>query len=393
MIILSIETSCDETAIAIIETNDRTVFVRSHIVLSQAKLHEHYGGVFPNLAKREHARALTPLLTQALAEAKLTTYAHTLSKETESGIIQKLSREADMCSALLSFLKTTPRPDIGALTVTSGPGLEPALWVGISFAEALAFAWNIPLYPGNHMEGHVAVAMLTPATEKLHAGEYTLTQPPFPALAFLVSGGHTELDLIRDVGQYERVGETRDDAVGEAYDKTARLLGLPYPGGPKIALLAQEARSFHTPSPVSLPRPMLKTDDFDFSFSGLKTAVRYAVEKISPLTETDKRGIAREFEDAVTEVLITKAHNAIIHYSAKSLILGGGVIANTHIRNAFARLADVHTIPLLLPDPTLSTDNALMIAIALHMRLLAGTAQPTTEPITADGTLSLTSEK
>ncbi len=386
--ILAIETSCDETAVAIVDVFENEITVRSHLILSQASLHAEFGGVFPNLAKREHARTLPTLIKKALEESNLL-FLNKKSVTLDNALIETLlNKDGTLKETLLPFLKETQPPKIDAIAVTMGPGLEPALWVGFNTARALSITWNAPFYPMNHMEGHIVASLLQRKTENT----CTLTDIPLPALAVLLSGGHTEFDLVRTIGSYERIGETLDDAVGEAYDKAARLMGLSYPGGPKIALLAEEARSFKTPSPVKLPRPMTHSRDLNTSFSGLKTAVRYAIEKISPLTDEDKRGLAGEFENAVTEVLIRKAHTAIETTNVESLILGGGVSANTFIRNAFMRLAQEHSIPLLLPDPVLATDNALMIAVACALRLNKGkliATNPLDQNLAVNGTLRL----
>lgn len=386
--ILSIETSCDETSIALINGDETSITVLSHIVLSQASLHAEFGGVFPNLARREHAKALIPVLKEVLAQAfpELPAKGSTADETRLADALKILHKEPALQSEFSVFATQTEKPPIDAIVVTSGPGLEPALWVGITGAHALGHLWQIPVYAMNHMEGHIAAALL--AAQKPDSKTRDLVKLPAPSLAFLLSGGHTQLVLVRGFGHYECIGQTRDDAVGEAYDKTARLMGLAYPGGPKLAALAQEARTFNIPSPLPLPRPMRDTPDFDFSFSGLKTAVRYAIEKISPLTDTDKKGLAKEFEEAVKDVLIIKTHRAIIHHRASSLILGGGVVANEYLRDAFSRLATAHEIPLYLPDLNLATDNALMIAIAALLRLNTNTLVPS-EHTVADGTRSL----
>jgi N6-L-threonylcarbamoyladenine synthase len=283
-----------------------------------------------------------------------------------------------------------------------GPGLEPALWVGINFARALGIAWNIPVIPANHMEGHV----ISPLLSKEGMPKAGVV---FPALALLISGGHTELVLIKNWLKYEVIGQTRDDAVGEAFDKVARLLSLPYPGGPEISKLAEEARIAHTTPQIKLPRPMLHTDDFDFSFSGIKTSVLYALRKNYPTPTLDelrsplpksggagvgfipdevKKSTALEFENAVTEVLVAKTQKAIEHYGIKTLILGGGVIANTHIRKSFQKLVEEYPeTNLLIPDVSHSTDNAVMIAAAGYLNILAGAKH--SDVITAQGNLAL----
>ncbi|MBI3335434.1 MAG: hypothetical protein HY001_02955, partial [Candidatus Portnoybacteria bacterium] len=342
MIILGIETSCDETALSIIEAtgnlkNGITIRVLANNILSQIALHQQYGGVFPNLAKREHAKNLIPLFKKALEESNFLDSRFKIQdsskskKESETYLLTTsnlqlstiLKREPELLKQFLEFIPTIEKPPtrpvrnrggsthtsllrdkqcasvsngIDLIAVTAGPGLEPALWVGINFAKALSIAWNIPVVATNHMEGHIFSALLrteekhktqytkTKQTTKensssLHATRYTIHAPAFPALALLISGGHTELVLIKDWFQYEIVGKTRDDAVGEAFDKVARILGLPYPGGPEISALAETARKSQNYElgirnyELKLPRPMIHSDNLDFSFSGLKTAV------------------------------------------------------------------------------------------------------------------------
>ena len=256
-----------------------------------------------------------------------------------------------------------------AIAVTQGPGLEPCLWTGITFAKELAKKWNVPLIPANHMEGHIVASLL-----KKSGDDYSFSVPEFPSLALLISGGHTEIVLMREGGQtclpagrYEIVGKTRDDAVGECFDKTARLLGLQYPGGPEISKLATEARKENLKLEIPLPRPMLETDNLDFSFSGLKTAVLYAT-KDRKLSADDVKKFAREIEEAITDVLIGKMEKAVEKYSAESLVAGGGVIANTFIRAALVKLAATYDIPLYIPHTSHATDNALMIALAAYFK-------------------------
>ena len=268
--------------------------------------------------------------------------------------------------------------------VTEGPGLEPALWVGISFAKALSFAWDIPVIPVNHMEGHIVSAMVKYENETLAKIE----EIEFPAIALLVSGGHTELIKINSIGNYDVIGRTRDDAVGEAFDKVARLLGFPYPGGPEISKLADEAERFEKNEDFKLPRPMLNSGDLDFSFSGIKTAVRYMIEKIPNITAEIKMQIAKEFEDAVVEVLVSKTKTAIENNNVQTLIVGGGVIANKKLRNALTQaLPDTK---VLIPDMKLTTDNATMIAVAAYLHLKQDKKALTDQgEITASGNLSL----
>ncbi len=359
MRILGIETSCDETAVCLIEARgdhgaDFSFRVLGNALLSQAAIHAEYGGVFPNLAKREHAKNLVPLLEKALEESGGLKPGDGRSA-VPAGLASILAHEAELQEPLARFLETHAKPDIDCIAVTAGPGLEPALWVGINFARALASAWDVPVVGVNHMEGHIIIS----AVEDDHLSAFE-----FPALALLISGGHTELVLSREWMRYEIVGATRDDAAGEAFDKVARLLELPYPGGPEISRLAGEARTRGLVSRFKLPRPMLHEDNLDFSFAGLKTAVRRIVESES-LSDDDKLALAREFEDSVADVLTQKTLTAIDTYGVQTVIVGGGVSANTHIRKTLAEaLTNAGRVNLLVPSPELATDNALMIALA-----------------------------
>ena len=300
-----------------------------------------------------------------------------------------LAREVGLFDELWKFLRQYQRPPIDMIAVTNGPGLEPALWVGVNFAKAIAIAWNLPAYPINHLEGHV----LSPLIEA-----HQLQKIAFPALSLIISGGHTELVLIKDWLTYEVIGQTKDDAVGEAFDKVARMLDLPYPGGPEISKLAEQydERTLNETKEkyvVNFPRPMIGSPDFDFSFSGLKTAVLYFIKgqnegKNRELSPELKATIAREFQDAVIAVLVSKTQKALENYEIKNLILGGGVIANTAIRSAFEKmiLASPH-VHLIVPPISISTDNALMIAVAGYFNFLLGRKSRT--DFTAIGHLSL----
>lgn len=387
MRILAIETSCDETAVSIVETAGEFPAARYTILgnalYSQIDMHREYGGVYPNVAKREHARTLVPMLKQALDEANLEIHdADPLIGDVRKEIEVMLMREGNLASDLIMFAEIIGTPNIDVIAVTEGPGLEPALWVGVNFAKALAMLWKKPLVGINHMEGHVVSSLYENGA---------LRAVQFPLLSLLISGGHTELVLTKEWGRYELVGQTRDDAVGEAFDKVARLLGLPYPGGPEISRLARQAREEGIVSTISLPRPMLAKDDCDFSFSGLKTAVMYAVKEKGALTETDRLMIAREFEDAVTEVLVKKTLRAIDQTSAQTLAVGGGVSANSFIRSTFEDMAKTHSIAVSFPERSLSTDNAIMIALAAHAKLATNpnAAERPHADIIARGTLPL----
>lgn len=366
MIILSIETSCDETAISVVEVVGEfptaTYSILGNALFSQIDIHREFGGVFPAIAKREHIATILPMLEMALRDSNIPHQATPHLPETSALINSILDREFGLADQLLHFHEHYGIPAIDAIAVTSGPGLEPALWVGVNFAKAIAALWNVPVIPVDHMEGHI----LSSVFDGYHLGDVA-----FPALVLLVSGGHTEMILMRGWGQYEKIGQTRDDAVGEAFDKVARILGLPYPGGPEIGRMAAEAREAHLPEYLKLPRPMLNSGDFDFSFSGLKTAVRYGIEG-QTLTEVEKKALARDFENAAIEVLITKSKRAIEEFGANSFILGGGVSANNYLRTAAAGLTAPDQFPHLtvyLPDRALSTDNSIMIALAGHARL------------------------
>jgi N6-L-threonylcarbamoyladenine synthase len=370
MKILSIETSCDETGISIIECTggikNPSFKVLANALSSQVKIHAEYGGVFPALAKREHIKNLPILLEKILKKTKL--------KKTD------------------------------VITVTYGPGLEPALWTGIVFAKELAKKWNVPLVPVNHMEGHILSVF---GKEK---GKFTIPKTKFPVLSLLVSGGHTELVLAKEWMQYKVIGETVDDASGEAFDKVARMLGLPYPGGPEISKLAESERNnksaFRNPLAssqrearlsskifskrdqakfsaagfekqfiISLPRPMMYSKNFNFSFSGLKTAVLYLIRDLTKENpnilndEKIKSAIALEFENAVVDTLVYKTKKAIDKYGAKTLIVAGGVASNKHLRNEIKKTFSKN-VQILFPDKKLSTDNSIMIGIVGYLQFI-----------------------
>jgi N6-L-threonylcarbamoyladenine synthase len=408
MKILGIETSCDETAVCVLEAHGGVstaqFTVLGNALYSQIAVHKEYGGVFPALAKREHAKNLVPLLGQALRAAHILSpidqenpsktsaeyLQYITNKKTELQTL--LEREAGLFDDLWKFINEYERPTVDMITVTMGPGLEPALWVGVNFSKALAIAWNLPVYPINHLEGHV----LSPLIEA-----HQLQKIAFPALSLIISGGHTELVIIKDWLDYEVIGQTKDDAVGEAFDKVARMLDLPYPGGPEISKLAEqfsekEKKEIKEKYNVAFPRPMISSDNFDFSFSGLKTSVLYFIKKLKEtnadlaagLTPEIKAVIAQEFQNAVTDVLVSKTQKAFEQYGVKNLILGGGVTANTHIRQAFEKmiLQSPH-IHLIIPPITISTDNAVMIAVAGYFNFLLGRRAHT--DFSAVGNLSL----
>ncbi len=367
MKILAIETSCDETAVAILEARGDEKSARftvlGNALLSQIDIHREYGGVFPALAKREHAKNLVPLLEAALEEAELLHEdTQALPDEARAKISEILAREPGLAEAFFEFVSECEPPAIDALAVTAGPGLEPALWVGINFAKALALTWGKPLVAVNHMEGHIMAALAKNEGEELMIEDVAL-----PVLALLISGGHTELVVMKRWLEYTLVGQTRDDAVGEAFDKVARMLALPYPGGPEISRLAEEVRASGVrTSDFELPRPMIDSNSCDFSFAGLKTAVLYLLKDKPGVNEEEKKHIAREFENAVADVLWRKTSRALEETGAKTLVIGGGVSANRHIRRVFTeKMRTEHSgTALRIPPAALTTDNAIMIALA-----------------------------
>ncbi|MCX6787363.1 MAG: tRNA (adenosine(37)-N6)-threonylcarbamoyltransferase complex transferase subunit TsaD [Candidatus Kaiserbacteria bacterium] len=346
MKILAIETSCDETAIAILECaglpgqgdeRHTTFTMLGNALLSQIELHKKYGGVFPALAKREHAKNLVPILEAALEEAELLHEdTQVIGEETRTQISELLVREPGLSEAFFAFISECEPPAIDAIAVTAGPGLEPALWVGINFAKALAHIWGKPLIAVNHMEGHIFAALVSERSDLNASSQGRILEikdVAMPVLALLISGGHTQLVLMREWLRYELIGETRDDAVGEAFDKVARMLALPYPGGPEISRLAESVRELGSfASKFTLPRPMIDSMTCDFSFAGLKTAVLYLLKKIPDVSENDKKHIAHEFENAVADVLWKKTSRALAETNARTLVIGGGVSANTHIQ-------------------------------------------------------------
>jgi N6-L-threonylcarbamoyladenine synthase len=365
MRILSIETSCDETAVAVLEADVSSgsaarFTVLGNALLSQIDIHREFGGVYPAVAKREHAKHIVPLMRSSLEEASMLVEKAQDLPEGQK-VTELLAREEGLAAQLLAFAGAFAPPELDAIAVTSGPGLEPALWVGVNFAKALSMLWDVPLVSVNHMEGHVCAALTSIDAE----GRLSIPEVSLPLLSLLISGGHTELVLSKEWGSYELIGATRDDAVGEAFDKVARMLGLQYPGGPEVSKLAEQARASGRENNIKLPRPMINDPHCDFSFSGLKTAVLYLV-KDRDLSDAEKEDIARAFEDAAAEVLYAKTVRALDMTGARTLALGGGVSANTHIKRVFReRLAQEYPdVALAIPAPSLTTDNAIMIGMA-----------------------------
>jgi N6-L-threonylcarbamoyladenine synthase len=372
MKILAIETSCDETAIALVDYNEPEVTVLDHQVASQIDIHAEYGGVFPNLAKREHARVIAPMIFKSLQKGDVFSEdAYILEGEQKGKLQDLLEREPELFNILTKSLVSHSKPDIDYIAVTVGPGLAPALWVGVNTARALSLAWDIPIIPINHMEGHLVSVFAKGDT-------FRIDKPSLPAMALLISGGHTEFDIMTDFGEYERVGRTLDDAVGEAYDKVARMMGMSYPGGPKVSKCALDGKSREG---LSFPRPMINTSNLDMSFSGLKTAVRYYVEEAGEIDDSHINDICFEFEQAVFEVLSKKLLRAIELHSPTTIIVAGGVANNRklcEILEKTARSFDSR-IKFLFPEREVSTDNALMIAMAACIK--AGNPESSTTNI------------
>lgn len=384
--ILSIETSCDETAISILEVSEiaeNTTFeIIADKLVSQIDIHREFGGVFPAVAKREHAKAIFPLFVSALTDSKLFSNGTTQITDEQAKIVRSLfTHEQELCELFLKEISRLDKPNIDCIAVTTGPGLEPALWVGVNFARALSYIWDIPIVPVNHMEGH-----LMSVIAQQSGSTFSSAKIEFPALSLLVSGGHTELVLIRDWMEYEKIGQTKDDAVGEAFDKVARILRLPYPGGPEIAKIASEQREEaggKNPSDFSLqlPRPMIHSGDYNFSYSGLKTAVLYAVRDIGKLEDEHIRAIALEFENSAIEVLVKKTMRAVDEFGIRTLMIGGGVANNSHLQNELKKAIEKYdsSIALYFPRKDFSTDNSLMIGVAGYYQFLKN------NPISPDG--------
>ncbi|MBU0742252.1 tRNA (adenosine(37)-N6)-threonylcarbamoyltransferase complex transferase subunit TsaD [bacterium] len=323
MRVLGIETSCDDTSVALY---DSAAGVLQNLVSSQIDLHDHFGGVVPELASRAHLVNLLPLVDVLLEQAEIAP------------------------------------SDLDGIAVTAGPGLIGALLVGLSTAKAICWATGKPLVGVHHIEGHILANQLT-------------APMVFPAAVLVVSGGHTEVVLMGEIGRYERLGWTLDDAAGECFDKTAQLLGLPYPGGPAIDRLAEDGH----PGRFALPRPLSRDPRLVFSFSGLKTAVRTTVAKLpQPLSNQDVADICHALREAVVDVLVTRLCQAARDHDVKAVYLAGGVAANTLLRSRTASAAGRMGLKFLPPEPAYCTDNAAMIACAGHARLSSGLSDPLT---------------
>ena len=347
MLILGIETSCDDTAMAVLEVKSnktKEIKVLTSVISSQLKTHAPYGGIVPNLAAREHSKNLKPVLECVLKETGLS------------------------------------MEQVNLIAVTSGPGLIPSLLVGTAFAKALAYKYNKPIIGTNHIAGHIYSNWLEPVLSKKEKTKRQKDKPAlndrkiFPILNLIVSGGHTELILMSGHDKYKRLGQTRDDAVGEAFDKVARLLGLGFPGGPAVSALADKFEAPNSKSEIKLPRPMLHDKTLDFSFSGLKTAVFYLLrdwEKAGvKLTDQLRSAVCYEFQNAVTEVLVTKTLRAAEKYKVKTIALAGGVSANKLLRQTLTEGGEKLGIKTLVPEMIYTTDNAAMIALAGYIAYL-----------------------
>ncbi len=318
MLVLGIETSCDETSISVIEVSEDQIVVKTNIVSSQIKKHAPFGGVVPSLAAREHIKNLPYVLKEALGDLDM--------------------------------------EKIDLIAVTSGPGLISSLLVGTTFAKTLAYKYYRPIVSVNHMEGHIYSNWLKLDGKKPH----------LPALCLIVSGGHTQLTLMTGHGKYKTIGQTVDDAAGEAFDKIARILELGYPGGPVISATAEKFSISSSQFSIKLPRPMINSKNYNFSFAGLKTAVLYKVRELTkkyPL-EKIRSEMAHEAQEAIVDVLIQKTIRAIKEFKVKSVMLSGGVSANNILRQRLIEAGEKLKIPVLVPDWEYTTDNAAMIAVA-----------------------------
>jgi len=344
MIILGIDTSCDDTCVSVVKIKNQKSKVKnfeilSNVISSQVKLHAKYGGVYPFLAKREHQRNLAPVFKKALKETRL-----------------------------LKLKIKNQKSKIDAIAVTVGPGLEPCLWQGVNFAKELAQKLKLPIIPVNHIEAHILANWLNTQINTTNRNT-NLHKTLFPAVCLVVSGGHTELILMRGIGKYRLIGETRDDAAGECFDKVARILGLGYPGGPIVAKMVTKIKNQESRiKNIKLPRPMIYQKNYDFSFSGLKTAVLYEVKKLKTLNLKLKTEFCKEVQQAIIDVLIHKTLKAAKDFKVNSIILGGGVAANDELRKQFKLKIENCKLKInfLVPPKNLCTDNAAMVAMTAY---------------------------
>jgi N6-L-threonylcarbamoyladenine synthase len=366
--ILAIESSCDETAASVLRGNLTTTKPQftalSNIVRSQIKIHSKFGGVVPEIAARAHAKAIHPVVEKALQDA-----------------FPKRGTEHSALSDHIDYI-----------AVTTGPGLMPSLLVGVEFAKALSFASGVPMISVNHMEGH----LYSPFGEAVRENQKQAAVVTFPILSAIVSGKHTTLVLQKNESHYQVLGDTVDDAAGEAFDKVAKLLELPYPGGPEISKLSEKGIAN-----ILFPRPMIDAPNFNFSFAGLKTAVLYHLKETYPklarsnksglhnfnfgkLKNQEKADIARSFEEAVCDVITTKVVRAVKRYGCKTISLSGGVAANKRLRAQLKSASETLQVKFIVPDFRLCTDNAEMIAIASYFKLRAGYKPVSYKKVKAD---------
>lgn len=322
MIILGIESSCDDTSVALIDITDKKIKILAELTASQIEIHKKYGGVVPEIAGRLHAEKILPVIEEVT--------------------------------------QNQPKPDV--IAITSGPGLITGLLVGVESAKTLSYLWNIPIISINHIEGHIfSVKIKDTRTQGTNKSQFSNSNFEYPVLSLVASGGHSEIILSTEEGKYKKIGGTRDDAAGECFDKVAKLLGFDYPGGPKISKFAETGN----PEAIKFPRPMINSKDFDFSFSGLKTAALYYLQD-NP--DVNKNDFCASFEQAIVDLLIHKTIKAIKKYQPKTIILGGGVSANKKLRSTLEETIkkESPTSDFLTPLPKYSMDNATMIAITAY---------------------------
>ena len=355
VIFLAIETSCDDTSVSVLRATENAgkltkIEAISNVVSSQTELHAGYGGVYPFLAKREHKKNLPAVFEQST--------------------------------------KGINTSDLAFIGVTQGPGLDPCLWTGINFAQDLAKKYNLPLVGANHLEAHFLANLLT-----LGIGEEKFTKTYLPAVCLVVSGGHTLLFLATAIGEYKVLGETMDDAAGECFDKTARILGLGYPGGPAIAEYANKwAEKQKKAGGIVLPRPMINQKNYNFSFSGLKTAVLYDFQKRAPEVakcESYKEEMSYHIQQAIVDVLAAKTKRAVAEFEAQSIIIGGGVSANEVLRKEMKKTAKDLGIKFLAPATDLSVDNAAMTGVSAYFAWRRGEAVKDPDALCSDPNLGI----